>query len=166
VKLPRLPWRGPPKGGNPDEVYLALRGRVLGTVPSEIGIAPTSEAPHVWGVVLEMALARGTATVVALADGTSSLYTSTGGGVIGGGSHQRVAVAARNCVREAETALDEFPPVDVVPLPGADRTALVTLTYGGPRRVEWGGGPLAVPDERILTVYAAAQAVITELRQI
>lgn len=57
-------------------------------------MSPSAELPRVFGVIMDTTFASGTVTLVALADGTASLYASTGGGVIGGGAHERVAVAA------------------------------------------------------------------------
>ena len=47
---------------------------------------PTERFPNVFGVVMDMTYPSGVATLVTFADGTASLYTSTGGGIIGGGS--------------------------------------------------------------------------------
>src|SRR6476646_7953319 len=110
--MPRLaPGKDSPP---PDQVYRGLREQVRRPAPAAVGIAATPEAPRVWGVLLEIGMANGTATVVALADGTSSLYTSTGFGIIGGGFHERSAEAARRCVREAEEAVEAVPSVDEV----------------------------------------------------
>jgi hypothetical protein len=43
---------------------------------------------------MDWSMDNGTATLVAYDDGTTSLYTSTGGGVIGAGSHGEVRDAA------------------------------------------------------------------------
>ena len=40
---------------------------------------------------MDMGTRNATATLVGLADGTTSLYLSTGGAVIGGGEHPQVA---------------------------------------------------------------------------
>src|SRR5690348_17646264 len=41
-----------------------------------------------WGVAMDMGMQNGTATMRAVADGVVSLYTSTGGGIIGLGPHE------------------------------------------------------------------------------
>ena len=51
---------------------------------------------------MEMAFPEGAATLVSLADGTTSMYTSTGGGVIGGGAHDAVVQAGRAFLLELE----------------------------------------------------------------
>ena len=61
-----------------------LRGQILHAAPDDLGFFASEEHP-VWGAVMDMAFPGGVATLVSLEDGTTSLYTSTGGGVIGGG---------------------------------------------------------------------------------
>ena len=58
-------------------------------------------------------------TLVALADGTTSLYFSNGGGMIGGGEHPRVAAATRRLVDVAARFLTVLSPATDFPLPPA-----------------------------------------------
>lgn len=64
-------------GRSVDPVYLNMRKIVLTISPASQGLAPTAELPHVYGACLDWALADGLASVVCLADGSTSLYTST-----------------------------------------------------------------------------------------
>src|SRR4051812_42858236 len=81
---------GEPQPPPSDSAFEGLRSQVLGTDPSAVGITPTTELPRVWGVLLETGYPSGIATAVSLADGTTSLYTSSGFGIIGGGAHSQV----------------------------------------------------------------------------
>jgi hypothetical protein len=47
---------------------------------------------------METGYPEAAATLVSLADGTASIYFSSGGGVIGGGPHDTIAAAARRFV--------------------------------------------------------------------
>jgi hypothetical protein len=80
----------------------------------------------------------GTATLVTLADGTTSLCTSTGGGIIGGGGHARVAAASRSFLAVVEDHLGLMSPdldSDVADAPeddlGHGRHPLSTVFYAG-----------------------------------
>jgi hypothetical protein len=73
--------RGSESPGNP---YHGLRLQLLNTDPVSVGITPLARAASCRAAI-EMAYPNGTATVFGLADCTTSMYTSTGGGVIGGG---------------------------------------------------------------------------------
>src|SRR5689334_9394559 len=77
----------------PNEVFLALRGKVLGLDPAEVAITASPRLPRVWAVLMETGYPGAVATLAALADGTTSLYLSSGGGMIGAGGHTRVAEA-------------------------------------------------------------------------
>lgn len=78
---------------------LALRAKLLASRPEDLDLAPTPELLHVWAALMEMAVSSATVTLVAVADGATSLYVSTGGGVIGGGHHETVRAAYRKFPR-------------------------------------------------------------------
>src|SRR4051794_38996212 len=57
---------------SPNGVYSALRAQALAMRRTTVGIpAPPADAPA-WGVLMEMGFPEGSATVFALADGTTS----------------------------------------------------------------------------------------------
>ena len=84
--------KGSKRGGaSPQEIYNGLRSTMLGAASS--GQIPRhDDHPDVYGLVIDMPGQGGYATVVALGDNTTSMYTSTGGGIVGAG--ERPAVAA------------------------------------------------------------------------
>ena len=93
----------------PAQVYLQLRDHILSLTPAEVGLQPTPALPHVWCVMMETGYPVGWATLIALADGTTSLNFSTGGGMLGSGDYIPVAEASRAFVVEAERRLLPFP---------------------------------------------------------
>jgi hypothetical protein len=134
-----------------------LRVMALHLTPGEAGIAAQPGLP--FGVIMETTYERGAATLVALADGTASLYFSTGGGVIGGNtpaSKRCVAVAAGLVAQLAPVSDDAFPP------PGGTRFHLLTpegrVGGGADEQTLAGGGHPLSP------LFYAAQEVITQLR--
>lgn len=78
------------------EASRGLRERALAVAALELGLAPTAARPRVWGVVMETGHAEGGATLVVFAEGTTSLYFSNGGGIIGAGEHAIVRTACRH----------------------------------------------------------------------
>jgi len=120
-------------------------------------------------VVMDWSLDRGAATLVAYDDGTTSLYFSTGGGVIGAGAHESVRRTAEAFRAEAARMGAEFAPVpadDPLALPPANAAAFYLITdaatlRAGPlesSRLAAGSHPLAALGNR-------AQAVITAIRE-
>jgi hypothetical protein len=145
-------------------VYAGLRQTILTVDPVEVGIAPTPELPRVWGVVMDTGYPNGTATVVALADGTTSLYTSTGGGIIGAGAHAGVAAATRALLGVVEAHLDKLPAATQDDLPPADWVVLRALAYGGQRAVLAEEDELGYDRHPLSPVFHAVHEVITQLR--
>jgi hypothetical protein len=78
--------------GYPPDVYDGLRTAALAVTQATVGRTPPDH-PDVLGVVVDIPRQGGIASIVAMADGTTSMYTSTGGGTIGAGSHRSVAAA-------------------------------------------------------------------------
>src|SRR6516225_870477 len=65
---------------SPEVVYQGLRNMVLCGTRERFGLAPTSSRTEPWGVVMDWGVPNGTATVMALSDGSASIYLSGGGG--------------------------------------------------------------------------------------
>lgn len=110
-----------------------LRNRLLTGTADGYGVQPVGDT---WGVLMETGHPEGTATLVALGDGTTSLYLSTGGGVIGGGEHEKVNLAARVFVERASERAVGMDEVDGFPVPVTGRVTFYVLTTSGVRAAE------------------------------
>ncbi|HEV2865296.1 MAG TPA: hypothetical protein VGX37_02170 [Allosphingosinicella sp.] len=84
-----------------------------------------------YGVIMDTAAERGTATVVAFANGASSLYVSSGGGVVGRASHVHVAAQAKRLVKEAAEYVEGFDAAAAFPYPAPRATRFYLLTRDG-----------------------------------
>jgi hypothetical protein len=146
------------------EVYANLRRQVLELDPAEAGLAPTDQFPRVWGVVMDTGYPNGTATVVALADGTTSLYLSSGGGIIGAGQHASVATATRALHGVVEAHLDQIPAAAHDELPPAHWVVMRALTFWGQRAILAEEDELGYDRHPLSPVFHAIHAVITQLR--
>src|SRR5262249_23595058 len=118
--------------------YQHLRSQALSLERATAGIpAPPPEAP-VWGLLMDMGFPNGTATLVALADGTTSLYYySGGGGVLGGQAQGAVRRANAALLAEANGLVTQMRPTSAYPLPPAGATTFYARTDSG---VLAGGG--------------------------
>jgi Ankyrin repeats (3 copies) len=106
----------------------------------------------------------GTATLAVLADGTVSLYATTGGGVIGGGSHERVAAAARELLAVAEGHLAAFAQDGPGDLPPTRGTLITLRTHAGPRSLSASETDLSLNRHPASPVFRSAHQVIAQLR--
>lgn len=146
-----------------NDVYLGLRANALDAANGIV--RPTPAHPDVAGLVVDIPADGGHATIVALADNTTSLYTSTGGGVIGAGEHPEVAAVTHRLLETVQRYLGRFDAPDSAALPPGDVVRLHLLAPSGnssadiPETVFWQG----VPHE-LLPVVAAVHDVMTAIR--
>lgn len=156
--------RGEPKPPRLDRTYAGLRSMVLGLDARKAGAEPTADLPDVYGVVVDWNVGSGFATFVALADGTASMYTSTGGGTIGAGGRPGIEAAGAALLRTAQTHLDRFERVDAPGPPVAGGVVYWVLTYAGLRAAahDAAGPPVDAP--HLQELGAAFQDYVTAFR--
>jgi hypothetical protein len=110
---------------------------------------------------------NGVATLLAFYDGTTSLYFSNGGGILGAGDHEPVKRAATRFRQHAVAERARFRPASSFELPGGQTVVLYIVTdtetlSSGPiptSELEKGTHPLTA-------LGGSAQAVITAVRQL
>lgn len=78
--------------------------------------------------VMDWGVGEGSATLVAFVDDTTSLYTSTGGGIIGAGVHAQVRDAARAFREQLVQASRGFVPAPDIALPARDQVRFFAVT--------------------------------------
>jgi hypothetical protein len=150
---------------DPGEAARKLRDQALTLDATELGIAPTTARPHVWAVLMETGYQKGVATLVSFADGTSSLYFSTGGGVLGAGAHATVRAMGDALLTAAETHLADLTPMDVTPLPGVGRVRFYVRTFGGMMGAEADERVLGESRHPLSPLFHSAHAVISAIRE-
>jgi hypothetical protein len=148
----------------PKDIYTDLRSMAL-TVDLSTLQTPAGEPWTGAGLaMMEIGMERAVASIVAIADGTVSMYLSTGGGVIGAGEHEAVRAEAkrfRTVLADSRSLLSratDFP----LPEPGEVR---FQARIGG-------DGFSAAATESALRggrhplspLYAAGQDLLTEIR--
>jgi hypothetical protein len=148
--------------------YHGLRNQILTLDPAVVGLHPhpTDQTDRVWGCVMDTGYSNGTATLVCLRDGTTSLYTSSGFGIIGGGAHPAVVQANAALLAVLADELDRLPPSRDDSLPGVGRTVIRAMTYDGTRALDADEDELGAGAHDLSPVFHAAQEVITQLRLI
>jgi hypothetical protein len=114
--------------------YVGLRNQILSLDPSRIGLASSPGLPRVFAGLMEMGMDGGIASLVVIADGTTSLYYSTGGGIIGAGLDQRVKAPSRAFLAALERHVDELGQDPTGEMPAAGSIHLRALTVAGGHR--------------------------------
>jgi hypothetical protein len=149
-----------------DEPYLDMRRKVLSREllpPVPAGTDPKG----LRGVAMDWRLERGVVTLVAVDDAVS-MYYSTGGGIIGAGTHKSVRDAAAVWLAQTRQVIRAMKVTDSYPLPPGPMVNFWAIRSGETLM----SGPIdtagLIKDAGGLysRVWAAAQEVVTALRAI
>jgi hypothetical protein len=154
-----------PATATPENPYARLRDQALTVESSKVGIEPVEG--RAWGVVMDLRVDDATATVVSFADGTASIYLSSGGGFIGGHQHEAVRAAAKTFVDAASAALPVMRPSTSHPLPAEGYVTFYARTASITFAAEANETHLqSAPSGPLAALFAAGHGVITEYRQV
>lgn len=143
-----------------------LRKMVFNIDPNDIGLSKESFGHPVWGIVMETGFPEGSFTLVSLGEGSTSLYFSNGGGIIGGGEHERVREAAANFLSGAQHCYEKGSRVADYPAPTKGEVKFYFFTYEGVRMYSAPEENLGNDKDELSNLFFAAHGVISELRKI
>jgi len=140
---------------------------MLTTPPREMGVTPTKEFPHVYGVLMDLPVgAQQVATVFSSSTGGASLYTTSTFGILGGEGHEKVRAAAKAFVKAADRSYTAAIPATEFPYPGEGRVRFYFLTFNGVRVVDTDLASIVSGASKYAELFGLGQAVLTELRLI
>ncbi len=114
---------------------------------------------------MEMGVANSVVTLACFADGDASVLYRTGGGMIGGISHENVRKASKELVALAQTALARMTKTASQPLPGPDRVRFYVLTPRGVLTTETGREALGERRTELSPLFYSGQEVVAQMRQ-
>jgi hypothetical protein len=145
------------------DIGAEMRAQALALRPTSVGLTP--QAGPMWGFVMDVVTAdTDWYSLVVLADGSTSLYTGSTFGIIGGGAHETVREAARLLWQTAERLVQLFPESSDTSLPPAGSTALRLLRFDGPRALVGTDDDFAAGGHLASPVFYAAHEVLGRLR--
>jgi hypothetical protein len=150
-------------GASPPETYAGLRRLSLSLTAESLGAGAPPDAPVI-ALLMDSGMSNAVATLVGVADGTTSLYYSTGGGVLGAGARHDVAAATHLWLKIGGQMLGQLSPVDDPPLPAEGVAQFVAVTPGGLLAAV---APVAELGERLhplSPLFYAAHGVIAQIR--
>ena len=147
------------------EMVASLRQMVLSLKSGDIGISASTFPHEVWGILMETGYDSGAFTLAVLADGTVSLYFSTGGGVIGAGEHESVRRPAGSFIGLTNRYVSEAKPSKTQPLPSEGQTIFDFLTNSGIRSYSAKEMDLGEGRDKLSELFHSGHAVIAEVRK-
>jgi hypothetical protein len=146
-----------------DPAFRSLRDRVLGLTAEDLG---TLAPEPVWAALLEIGFPEGSASLVVAVDGTTSLYYSTGGGVLGTGEFAEVRLAARTFLLTAAESLSALEKSAPPPPPGDGRLQFLILTAEGLWRAETTPEAIEAEAHPLAALSRAGQQVLGRIRML
>ena len=147
----------------PAEVYIGLRQQLLRLTPDQLGDDVLAEAP-ILALLMETGYEEAVATLVAVVDGTSSLYFSNGGGFIGAGAHAAVAEASGRWLETGQGFLPQLSAVSDPALPTLGLTQFVAVMPEGLRGTVAPEEELGEGRHVLSPLFHAGHDVITQIR--
>jgi hypothetical protein len=141
-----------------------LRLRALSTPAKEFGIAPTNEFPRTYAVLIDFPIDQITATIVSLSDGSSSLYTTSTFGIIGGGFHEKVKTAATHLIAASDKFFEEAKPTKHFPYPAQGKVRFYLVSFTGVREIETDLSAIESNQSKYASLFWLGQEVLTQLR--
>jgi hypothetical protein len=148
--------------------YAGLRHQALTLDPASIGLHPSPQVPQVFVGLMEMGMEGGVASLVVIADGTTSMYWSTGGGIIGAGFHEPVKGPSKAFLAALERHANEMADDDPAhQLPENGMIHLRARTFAGRCLVAAARSQDFVEKRHPLwEAFYVGNAVITAMRQL
>ena len=143
------------------EIYSSMREQVLKL--SDKDIAELKGKP-VWAVLMETGHDGAAVTVVAVAEGTASLYFSNGGGIIGLGEHANVRPAALSLVKGAEPQLKHMKKAEKFPVPKPGETFFYVVTPKGVFTYSAKEDDLGNKRDKLFPLFYEGHELITQMR--
>lgn len=118
------------------------------------------------GVIMETAYDRGIVTFAAMSDSSISIYFSWGGGMIGAGSHDRPAAAARNLAIGVARNMELFHKTSDTKAPKVGETKFFVLVDKDILGATAKEQELQSGKHKLAPVFHAAHAVMNEVRKL
>ena len=141
-----------------------MRENVFSLNPNSIGVAKSQSLPDVWAGLLEIGFPDAVASAICIADGTTSLYFSSGGGIIGGGAHEAVKQANQAFLVEGQRCLPRMSIQSHHPGPKPGQVLVYLLAYSGLYCAEAQENDLENGVHPLLPLFSLGNEVITQLR--
>ena len=157
-------WFRKPK---PDRTAVThdLRSQLFSSMPGDFGIAPGPGHERVWVVLMETGYPKAVASLITVADGTTSLYFSNGGGIIGAGQHPSVRSSAERFISLVDAHVGQLTIAEDHPLPGVGRVRFYARTFTNLRTAEAAERDLGEGQHPLSPLFFAGHAVITAVRE-
>ena len=143
------------------EAYVGMRKQVLKLDDKQI---PEIKGKEVWAVLMETGRDEEVISVVAVAEGSASLYYSNGGGMIGLGKDTNVRSSSLAFVKKSASFLKFMKRVEAFPLPKPGQTVFYLVTPKGVYSYQADRDDLGRQQDKLSALYYAGHELIARMR--
>lgn len=150
----------------PEAAYMRMRRQAIEADPMRLGLAGELQKDTVYGALMEMGISKSTVTLACFADGDARVFYKSGGGMIGGISHESVRKISQEFIAAVQRALPTLTKTATYPLPDPDQVRFFALTPRGIFAAETDRESLGSPDSALSSLYYKGQEVVAEMRQV
>jgi hypothetical protein len=150
----------------PNEIVNKLRSMALNIDLSDIGLTRTSYPYPVFGLLMETGFPGGSFSLSSFANGSTNLFFSPGGGIIGGKKHKDILVAARDLLDCAQQFFQKARQVHTYPRPQAGEVIFYFISFCGIYSYTASENDLGDNNDALSELFFAAHHVITKLRKL
>jgi hypothetical protein len=144
--------------------YIDMRNMAFGITEKELGIEFEKEKTKIYGVIMDWSIGDETATLISFISGDASLYLSSGGGMIGGQTHENVSNASKEFIKKAENYISKASKTENNPLPNSDEVLFYFLTNKGKFVVKEKMENIESNKSELLNLFEEGNKVISEIR--
>jgi hypothetical protein len=150
---------------NPNEQnqYHELRELALTADPEKLDMI-NIDNDKVFGIVTDMSMTNGVATLVAFLSGDTSLYLSSGGAFIGAGQHEEVNQKVQEIVQNLQKYKKKGILVDTAELPKSDQMIFNLLTKDGIYQISAIGIDIMSGKSEYVDLYKEVDKLMTLIR--
>lgn len=153
-----------PASAPPADVYTGLRDQIFALTPADMQM-DTGGQEALLAVMMETGYPEAVATLVAVADGSVSMYFSSGGGVIGAGEHEPVRLAAESFMELAAGFAGDMQPTSESPLPAEGNVRFFVVTSSRRLTAEAPQDDLGHQRHALAPLFHKGHEVITAVRE-
>ena len=152
---------------NSGNAYAGLRSMVLEGTRANFGLGPGASSTQPFAVVTDWGRADGVTTIIAVADGSASVYPSSGAASIGGGqAHESIRNAALKTVQLAGSAQPLMHATTQYPLPTRGEASFYVVTDSGVFTATASQDDLTGNHSPFSALGGAAQDIVAEYRRL
>ncbi|MAW94408.1 MULTISPECIES: hypothetical protein [unclassified Leeuwenhoekiella] len=143
--------------------YFDMRKMAFSVTAEQLGLSGIDKN-DVYGIVSEMDMNGGTATVVTFSTGDTSIYLSSGGAFIGAGQYESVQEVVKKYVKNGQKYIEKATKIEKAKLPKNGMTNFNFLTENGIYSISENLSELESGKSEFSNLFIELNEVISQIR--